>query len=74
MVSDSQSIRITPSSQHCNCNPYYSLQCYLITLLLPNFLSNIESPIPRLRLQLQFHSHLQLISPITIPPSLIPHS
>ena len=46
MVSDSQSIRIIPSSRHCNCNPYYSLQCYLITLLLPNFLSNIESQIP----------------------------
>lgn len=71
MVSDSQSIRITPSSQHCNCNPYYSLQC-LITLLLPNSQYHIKSQI--LRLQLQFHSHLQLISPITIPPSLIPHS
>ena len=56
--------RVIRSSQHCNCSPCYSLQYDHTTLLFPNSHSYIQSQTP----QLQFHSHLQLISSFRHPP------
>jgi hypothetical protein len=46
MVSDSIYSAQPPQAIHCNCNPYYFLRCYPITLIFPNSLSHIQSKTP----------------------------